>query len=172
MASDEKTVDKGRRSFLGKMTLGLFTVGLFGQGWTYMRSLVPNVLYEPPQKFKIGLPEEMAEGVNFIESRRVFVIREGHQFTCISAKCTHLGCTVKYVPLAHQETIKSGGEEMTVSYEFQCPCHGSKFRQNGAAYSGPAPGALSWHKIEIAPEDGQLLVDVSSSVDNDFKLVV
>lgn len=172
MASDADAVDKGRRSFLSKITLGLFAVGLAGQGWTYMRSLVPNILYEPPRKFKIGLPQELAEGVNFIKSRRVFIIRANRQFSCISAKCTHLGCTVKHVSLAHPETIRSGGEELTVDHEFHCPCHGSKFRQNGRAYSGPAPGALPWHKLEIAPEDGQLVVDTSSSVNSDFKLVV
>ena len=172
MASETNKVDKQRRALLGKLTLAFFSLGFVGQGWTYMRSLVPNVLYEPPRKFKVGIPGELAEGVNFIKERQVFVIRDGEQFSCISARCTHLGCTVKHVPLPREETVKTGGKELTQSYEFHCPCHGSKFRQNGAAYSGPAPGNLPWHKVEVAPEDGQLVVDVSSTTASDYRLVV
>jgi len=172
MPAESKSVNKERRSFLGKLTFGVISLGVFGQGWTYFRSLVPNVLYEPSKKFKVGLPDELAEGINFLEEQRVFVIREGNRYSCISAKCTHLGCTVKYAPLAHEQTIELRGEEMTVNHEFLCPCHGSKFRQDGSPFSGPAPSPLPWHELEIAPDDGQLVVDVSKKVNNDFKLTV
>lgn len=172
MTSKSKTTDSGRRSFLGKLTKTFVLIAIPGQAWMYFRSLFPNVLYEPPKRFKVGLPHEFSEGVSFIDSQGVFVIREGEQFTCISARCTHLGCTVKHVPLDHEQTVRTGGQEMTVSYEFQCPCHGSKFRQNGAAYSGPAPSNLPWHKLEVAPEDGQLVIDKSKTVSSDFKLLV
>ena len=172
MISDPDTVDRGRRSFLGKIALGFISIGLMAQGWTYLRSLIPNILYEPPKKFKVGLPEAMAEGVNFIDTQRVFIIKTGGHFSCLSARCTHLGCTVKHIQLSHEETVRLGGEEVTVDHEFHCPCHGSKFRQNGAPYSGPAPKGLPWHGIKIAPEDGQLVVDVSTSVDSNFKLVI
>lgn len=172
MPSETETVSKPRRSFLAKLTLGLFSVGLLGQGWTYLRAMIPNILYEPPKRFKVGLPSELAEGVNFIDSHRVYIIRKDNQYSCISGKCTHLGCTVKYVSLDHQETVEIRGQEVTVDHEFHCPCHGSKFRQDGSPYSGPAPSALLWHRLEVAPEDGKLVVDVSSSVDSDFKLTV
>ena len=172
MPSDSEKIDKGRRSFLGRLTFGAIAVGLMGQGWTYFRSLIPNILYEPSRKFKVGLPEEVTEGVNFIASRQVFIIREGKQFSCISARCTHLGCTVKYAPLDHEQTINLRGNEVTVNHEFHCPCHGSKFRQDGTPFSGPAPSSLPWHKLEVAPEDGKLLVDISTNVDSDFRLMV
>ncbi|MCP4634068.1 MAG: Rieske (2Fe-2S) protein [candidate division Zixibacteria bacterium] len=169
--NDEKP-NESRRSFMGKFTIGVFSIGILGQGWTYLRALVPNILYEPPVRFKVGLPEEFSEGVNFISSRQVFVIKDGSQYSCISAKCTHLGCTVKYIPLDHEQSVKIRGKEVQVKSEFNCPCHGSKFRQDGSPYSGPAPGALPWFKIDIAPEDGQLVVDVSAPVDSNFRLKV
>ncbi len=172
MQTGSEGAANGRRSFLGKITLGAFAAAFLGQGWTYLRALVPNIKYEPPKKFKVGSPVEFAEGINFIESKGLFIIREGSQYSSISAKCTHLGCTVKYAPLQHAQTVKVGGREITEKYEFHCPCHGSKFRQNGMPYSGPAPSSLPWHKLEIAPEDGQLVVDISTSVDSDFRITI
>ncbi|MCP4704450.1 MAG: Rieske (2Fe-2S) protein [candidate division Zixibacteria bacterium] len=172
MSEKSNSINKERRSFLGKLAFGVISLGIFGQGWTYMRSLIPNILYEPAKKFKVGLPNELPEGISFIESQRVFVIKDGNHFSCLSAKCTHLGCTVKHAPLAHEETIELRGQEVTVDHEFVCPCHGSKFRQDGSPYSGPAPSALPWHKLEVAPDDGQLVVDISKKVNNDFRLTV
>jgi len=172
MPEEKQPVNKERRSFLGKLTFGVISLGIFGQGWTYIRSLAPNILYEPPKIFKVGLPQDLTEGISFIESQRVFVIREGNKFSCISAKCTHLGCTVKHAPLPHEQTINLRGKEVAVNHEFICPCHGSKFREDGSPFSGPAPSALPWHKLEIAPDDGQLIVDLSTKVNNDFRLTV
>ena len=138
----------------------------------YLRSLVPNILYEPPNKFKIGLPGEFAEGVNFLEHHGIYIIKDGDNYASMSARCTHLGCTVKHSQFQHEKVVKVGGEEITAKFEFLCPCHGSKFHQNGMPYSGPAPSPLPWHKLEIAPEDGQLIVDKGSSVGSDFKLEV
>jgi cytochrome b6-f complex iron-sulfur subunit len=171
---DEKGSEKkiARRSFLGKVTSGAFAVAILGQGWTYFRSLFPNVLYEPPIKFKVGFPRDFTDGIHFLEDQGIFLIKDGDRFSSVSAKCTHLGCTVKLNQFRHEQLVKVGGKEVTASYEFLCPCHGSKFRQNGIPYSGPAPSPLPWHSLEIAPDDGQLVVDKSSSVGSDFKLVV
>ena len=42
-------------------------------------------------------------------------------------RCPHLGCALKYNPQEHS---------------WDCPCHGSRFDQNGALLDGPATGAL------------------------------
>ncbi|MCD6298844.1 MAG: Rieske 2Fe-2S domain-containing protein, partial [Deltaproteobacteria bacterium] len=41
----------------------------------------------------------------------------------LSARCTHLGCSLNYDP---------------VSQKFRCPCHGSVFDVSGKWLSGPA----------------------------------
>jgi menaquinol-cytochrome c reductase iron-sulfur subunit len=140
--------------------------------FSFMRSLVPNVLYEPPRRFKVGAPDSFAEGVRFLADERLYIFREGRSFYAISAACTHLGCTVKYAALAKPKEIEIGGEKKTINWEFHCPCHGSKFYGDGTNYAGPAPKPLAWHKIEVSPDDGQLVVDLGSEVEQNFRLTV
>ncbi|MCP4203522.1 MAG: Rieske (2Fe-2S) protein [bacterium] len=172
MSEDKLESPESRRGFLTKLTGGLFGAGLLGGSWTFIRSLVPNVLYEPPQRFKIGDPEAYTAGVHFLDKHRLFLFREENSFHAISAVCSHLGCTVKFSPFKQLR-------EMTVrklSYrsrgEFRCACHGSHFRDEGTNYAGPAPRPLKWHELTRSPEDGQLVVDLAREVDRDFRLVV
>lgn len=161
-----------RRSFLQKLGLGGMLAGLAGFGWQSFRSLIPNVLYEPPQRFKIGLPANLAEGVTFLEDKRLYIFKEGKSFYAISAACTHLGCTVKYTKLNQAKQVEIGGEKKNVPFEFHCSCHGSKFYADGTNYAGPAPRPLHWHKLEVSPDDGQLVVDMNSAVEQNFRLTV
>jgi len=69
--------------------------------------------------------------------------------------CTHLGCIV-----AHNE---SGG--------FACPCHGSRYNEQGEVTRGPAPSALSWLELSLSP-DGQLQVNAESQVTRGTKFQV
>ena len=140
--------------------------------WPFLRSLVPNVLYEPPKRFGIGFPESYQEGVTFMEEHRVFLFRERTNFHAISGICTHLGCTVKFSPftMPQEETVRQ------VTYralgEFHCPCHGSKFRGEGTNYAGPAPRPLKSLLLEISPATGELVIDLGSEVSREFRLVV
>jgi len=143
-----------------------------GQGYALLRSLVPNVLYEQPQKFKIGLPTQFPEGVTFIEDRRVYVFRNQNTFHVLSAKCTHLGCTVKMVNLNQPETVEIKGRQVEMAQEFHCPCHGSKYYGDGTNYAGPAPKPLACYQIEVSPDDGQLVVDLGETVSRDARLTV
>ena len=80
-----------------------------------VRFLVPNVLFEPSLVFKVGKPEDYPDGsVTFLEEERVFLVRKGNTFRCLSAICTHLGCTVN-----------------RTSQGYHCPCHGSFFDDQG-----------------------------------------
>ncbi len=121
-----------------------------------VRAFVPRVLYEPSKKFKLGKPSEYPEGVTFVPTHRLFVMRERNQFHVISAVCTHLGCTVEWK------------DRLT---EFDCPCHGSKFHNDGTPFAGPAPRPLTWYPLSVSG-DGFLVVDSAKSVPSTYRLAV
>ena len=168
----ETSPRESRRSFLQKLGLGGMIAGLAGFVVQSFRSLIPNILYEPPQRFKIGSPLLLAEGVTFLEDRRLYIFRQGQSFYAISGVCTHLGCTVKYTKLNQPKQIDMDGEKKTIPFEFHCPCHGSRFYSDGTNYAGPAPGPLHWYRLEVSPDDGQLIVDVREEVEQNFRLTV
>jgi nitrite reductase/ring-hydroxylating ferredoxin subunit len=145
-----------RRSFL-QLALGwlaaAFAVAASAAG--AVRFLVPNVLFEPSQAFKAGKPEDYPDGsVTFLEDERVFLVRQGNTFQCLSAVCTHLGCTVN-----------------NTGNGYHCPCHGSLFDAQGKVKGGPAPRPLDWFQITLS-KDNRLLVDKSRTVPADKYLVL
>ena len=145
-----------RRGFF-QLALG-WLAGSFAIGATAaaaVRFLVPNVLFEPSQRFKVGRPEDYADGsVTFMEDERVFLVRKGNTFRCLSAVCTHLGCTVN-----------------RAGQGYHCPCHGSAFDDEGSVKSGPAPRALEWFAVTMS-RDNRLVVDKGLRVNADKCLLV
>ena len=146
-----------RRNFLSLVGWGsIFSaVGLFLIGM--VRSMRPNVLYEPPTKFKAGRPEDYPEGApTFIAEESVFIDRDEKGIYAMSAKCTHLGCNVLW---------------MASENGFHCPCHGAKFDRAGINTAGPAPSPLL--RLEISKDkDGRLVVDKGVAMSREFRLVV
>ena len=137
-----------RRGFLSTMSLGwaAFTAASLGALGAVGRFLFPNVLYEPPQEFKVGFPEDFA--VDQVDERfkaayGVWIVRESTGFFVLSTVCTHLGCTPNWLPSDEK---------------FKCPCHGSGFVKTGINIEGPAPRPLERYKITMA-EDGQIQID-------------
>ena len=145
-----------RRGFF-ELALGWFA-GSFAAAATAAaaaRFLVPNVLYEPSQRFKAGRPDDHPDGsITFLEDERVFLVRQGNAFRCLSAVCTHLGCTVN-----------------RAGQGYHCPCHGSVFNEQGNVESGPAPRSLSWFLVTLS-KDNRLLVDKGQNVSSDKYLVI
>src|SRR5574338_704228 len=113
-----------RRTLLDKLGIGAIIASTTGLCYGFLRSLVPNVLYEPPRRFKIGLPERFPEGATFLEDSRLFIFHDGRTFQAVSAVCTHLGCTVKMVTLNQPQTVEAHGQRFEEQREFHCPCHG------------------------------------------------
>jgi cytochrome b6-f complex iron-sulfur subunit len=145
-----------RRGFF-ELTLGwiaaMFAICATAVG--AVRFLVPNVLFEPSLVFKAGKPEDFPDGsVTFLEEERVFLVRKGNAFRCLSAVCTHLGCTVN-----------------RTGQGYHCPCHGSVFDDQGSVKSGPAPRALEWFLVTLS-KDSRLLVDKNQRVNSDKYLVL
>ncbi len=148
--------DVTRRSFV-RLTLGwlasAFAVVASTAGT--VRFLVPNVLFEPSQRFKAGKPEDYPDGsVTFMEDERVFLVRKGNTFRCLSSICTHLGCTVN-----------------RSDHGYHCPCHGSVFDEQGTVKGGPAPRGLDWFAVSLS-KDKRLLVDKGQNVAPDKYLVL
>jgi len=110
--------------------------------------MYPNVLDEPPSSFKIGTPDQYAEGQvsgRWLKKHGVWIVRMNGRLFAVRAACTHLGCTVDWLP----------SEEI-----FKCPCHGSGFTKDGINFEGPAPRPLERYAVRMA-DDGQVLVDKS-----------
>jgi cytochrome b6-f complex iron-sulfur subunit len=150
----EKVDEAGpsRREFFlaGCAAIGVATAGFAA---STLRYLVPSVLYEPPARFNIGNPGGFPPGsVTFLEDRRLFVFNGADGFFAVSSVCTHLGCNVK-----------RGGPG------FECPCHGSRFDENGRVVHGPAPAPLPWFALSLSPR-GDVIVDLDRRVGPDFRL--
>ena len=127
------------------VTGGLFTLGL-------ARYLFPNVLAEPPSKFKFGFKDGFPSGkveTKFVAQYGVWVVNSEfqgqQQIYALKTVCTHLGCTPSW---------------LEAEQKFKCPCHGSGFYKDGINFEGPAPRPLERYAIRIA-DDGQLEIDKS-----------
>ena len=108
----------------------------------------PRATYGQPNRFSIGRPEDFPPGARIaLEPRRICIVREGNQIAAISTTCTHLGCIVS--------SSETG---------FACPCHGSRYDQDGNVTAGPAPRALPWYRLSLAP-NGELEVDKDSEIE-------
>ncbi len=136
-------------SFLG---LGFTLLGFAGALWSLgtLRFLFPNVLAEPPSKFRIGTPADYPPGhveTRFKDQFGVWIVNGVYQgkrqIYALRTICTHLGCITMW-----QESEK----------KFKCPCHGSGFYMDGINFEGPAPRPLQRYAIHLA-DDGQLEVD-------------
>jgi cytochrome b6-f complex iron-sulfur subunit len=138
--------DLSRRSFL-KLGWGAFLGFLAASAGATLKFIFPNVLYEPPQTFKAGRPEEYSEGVSlrWTKSQRVWMIRTDQGIYAMWARCTHLGCTPNWFQAENR---------------FRCPCHGSNYTPAGDVIAGPAPRPLYRCAIRLLPS-GDILVDKS-----------
>ncbi len=71
----------------------------------------------------------------FGDEPAILTRRRGGALVCLSAVCTHKGCTVKYDPAID---------------EIVCPCHKGKFNpDNGANLSGPPKSPLPTFNVEV-----------------------
>ncbi|HEX9690116.1 MAG TPA: Rieske 2Fe-2S domain-containing protein [Thermoanaerobaculia bacterium] len=163
---------RDRREFLLKLGIGSGIAALGAQTVASMRSLVPNVSYDAPTTVKLGMPNDFPDGLKFLPDERLFVFREGNTFHAVSAVCTHLGCTVRAEALPQAEVKTVEGQSLRLTHRFLCPCHGSKYTGDGSNVSGPAPKPLAWYHLAVAPEDGQLVVDLARPVERDFRLTI
>lgn len=155
--------DPSRRTFFAAIGGALFgsslAVGFTSLAVTNLiwvlglaRYMFPNILIEPPTRFKVGPPSNFGPGqveTKFIPEFGVWIVRyeyEGRAMIyALKSVCTHLGCTPNW---------------LEAEQKFKCPCHGSGFYKDGINFEGPAPRPLERYAISLA-DDGQLEVDKS-----------
>ncbi len=134
-----------------RMLNWLSSFGLFGSAVVSIFSnlvfIKPRATYGQPNRFSIGKPEDFPSGTRItLGEHNICVVREGEKMCAISTVCTHLGCIVS--------ASETG---------FACPCHGSRYDQDGNVTGGPAPKALPWYKVTLAP-NGELEVDKGEEI--------
>jgi len=89
------------------------------------------------------VPADEAEGSVVVYAEGlpdpILVMRINAEYRAVSARCTHLGCTVRL----------SGSQ-------LQCPCHGSTYALDGSVIRGPAqapltriPVEVTWHGVDL-----------------------
>ncbi|MFI5057834.1 MAG: ubiquinol-cytochrome c reductase iron-sulfur subunit [Candidatus Acidiferrales bacterium] len=133
-----------RRDFLNQLTLGSLGIAGLGSVAVTYQFFSPNVLFEPSPTFRAGSPDLYPiHSVTFLLEQQVYIVRMPEGFYAVSAVCTHLGCITAWHP-----------EHNLI----ECPCHGSKFKDDGTKIEGPAPRALPHFTISLTA-DGELLVD-------------
>ncbi len=154
---------ESRRGFFGSligivfgsaMAVGFVSLAVTQLLWLlgFARFMFPNILIEPPSKFKVGFPDVIGPGqvvTKFKAQFGVWIVRNEYegvdQIYALRSVCTHLGCTPNW---------------LEAEQKFKCPCHGSGFYKNGINFEGPAPRPLERYAITVA-DDGQLEVDKS-----------
>lgn len=142
-----------RRDMFGFLGWGAVLTSLGIGSLAFVRFMYPRVLFEPPTEFKIGRPGEYGPNTvsdKWIKALRFWLVRFDDRFIALSATCTHLGCTPRY--LANED-------------KFKCPCHGSGFRgiklgwENlGVNFEGPAPRPLERFHLSIA-DSGEIVAN-------------
>jgi len=83
-----------------------------------------------------------------VGTRRVLVLEDSDgELHALDARCTHEGCTVRYVP----------GEALIA-----CACHNARFDLTGRVLAGPPPRPLPMHFVQRDAEGG-IVVAVAST---------
>lgn len=157
------STESGRRGFFvylssvilgSSLAFGFASLAVTNLLWVLglARFMFPNILTEPPSRFKVGFPDVLGLGQvdeRFKAQFGVWIVKaeyEGQpQIFAIKTVCTHLGCTPNW---------------LEAEQKFKCPCHGSGFYKDGVNFEGPAPRPLERYAIRVS-DDGQLEVDKS-----------
>ncbi|MDP2318895.1 MAG: Rieske 2Fe-2S domain-containing protein [Acidobacteriota bacterium] len=143
-----------RRDMLGLMSLWSMATAMIFATFGMLRLPKAAVLSSPSKRFRVAIPETLAEGEAFVPpGRTVALFKDAAGVHAISIVCTHLGCMVK--PTANG---------------FECPCHGSGFTKDGVVTRGPAPRALDWLKVTMT--DGMAVVDEDATVPGGTKVTL
>jgi len=145
-----------RRAFLSRI-VGFSSFVITGiLGLPIFRFIAASLAEEQASWYPIGRIEDLPEGVSRVTFNRVmrdnWLSRSVQEYVWVRKKsdgsaivfephCTHLGCAYEWNENAVQ---------------FQCPCHGGRFNEDGKRIAGPPPRPLD--RYEIKSEAGMLKI--------------
>src|SRR3990172_6630925 len=124
-----------------------------GIGASFLSFLSPIIVFflpprsraSGPQYVEAGKPEELQRNsgkvFQFGNQPAILIRTVEGELRAFSAVCTHLGCTVQYVP------------ESKVIW---CPCHNAMFDTHGRVIAGPPPRPLAEYKVNVL--EGKIIV--------------
>jgi cytochrome b6-f complex iron-sulfur subunit len=144
-ASNPKT---SRRAFLDLLLSASILGWLASVAYPVIRYLKPLPQTGPtgPARLtreEIGKLEQNKFVIAPVSGQRAIVLElPNDQLRAFSAKCTHEGCTVTYLP----------GQSV-----IWCPCHDGRYDLNGRVLSGPPPQPLPEFAVKRQP-DGAIVI--------------
>lgn len=77
---------------------------------------------------------------------KYWLVNTANGLLALNMVCTHLGCLFKWVD---------------ANGRFECPCHGSKFEEDGRYIEGPAPRSLDRFAVRVITAAGVVESDAS-----------
>lgn len=143
--SDDATADQPpRRRFLIDAALLVLAAATGGVAYAASRLLSPLRAQRP--LIYLGERGDFVPGTwRLLPDAPIYVVVDERGVAAISARCTHLGCTVRR---------RGDG--------FVCPCHGSTFDGVGHALTQPATRPLEW--LQVRAIGDALFVDPAVTV--------
>jgi Rieske Fe-S protein len=164
MSDPESVQSPERRGFLEVATAALLAIPLLGPLLASLACIVTASSREQPNEVPAlplaKIPEDSVQRFTLSYKRRVgafqetvervvFLRRSGNDVTALSAECTHLGCSVRFVAESDDGPAR-----------LACPCHAGTFSLEGKVLSGPPSGPLERFAVRI-PDDASQPVLVS-----------
>ncbi|MDP3981825.1 MAG: ubiquinol-cytochrome c reductase iron-sulfur subunit [Chlamydiota bacterium] len=128
-----------RRRFLNMLMGGSILGSLGAVFYPVIKFLIPPAQTEmEPEAIDFGPQENFAPGASKIMKfgkKPVILVRDNTgSFHALSAKCTHLDCTVQY------------RKDLDVIW---CACHNGKYDLSGRNISGPPPKPLEQLEVNV-----------------------
>lgn len=137
--------DPSRREFLSGAATAALSAAAVVAGAGGLRVAYPSVQSEGA--LVLGRVEVAPGSLVFVPEHGLFLTRTGEGLGAFSARCTHLGCTVR-----------ESGQGLL------CPCHGARYDRAGRVVVGPARRDLPWLAVRVL-EGGTVLVDPQTRVE-------
>jgi Rieske Fe-S protein len=140
MSQTDKTTRRGFVNFFLGGTAAVFIAAI---GYHVLRFLTPPAADQAvADSVSAGRIEEYSQGSGKIVkfgNKPALVLRDKQgEFKAFIAICTHLDCTVQYVP---DDNI------------IWCACHNGKYDVNGINISGPPPRPLTPLKVNLQNDE-------------------